>query len=236
MSNVKPLMHYKYLFFLVLFLHFSNISLAQKSNTGNWVIYFGNQKINKKWNWHNEIQYRNYNFIGDMNQLLLRTGIGYNLTENNNNILLGYGFINTQKFLPNSNEKVGTNEHRIFQQFITRQKFNRVYLQHRYRIEERFLPGDFQMRIRYFLAINIPINKTTMDENTFYLSAYNEIFINGQQNLFDRNRLYGAVGYVINKNIKAEAGFMAQTLETSNRNQFQIVVFNNIPFNNNLKK
>ena len=233
MSNVKLLMRYKYLFFLVLFMHFSNISFAQKSNTGNWLIYFGNQKINKKWNWHNEVQYRNYNFIDDMNQLLLRTGIGYNLTENNNNILLGYGFINTQKYLPNSNEKVGTNEHRIFQQFITRQKFNRVYLQHRYRIEERFLPGDFQMRFRYFLALNIPINKTTMDENTFYLSAYNEIFINGQQTLFDRNRLYGAVGYVINKNIKAEAGFMAQTLQTGNRNQFQIVLFNNIPFYNN---
>ena len=233
MSNVKPLMHYKYIFFLVLLMHFSNISFAQKSDAGNWFIYFGNQKINKKWNWHNEVQYRNYNFIGDMNQLLLRTGIGYNLTENNNNILLGYGFINTQKYLTNSNEKVGVNEHRIFQQFITRQKFNRVYLQHRYRIEERFLPGDFQMRFRYLFGFNIPINKTTMDENTFYLSAYNEIFINGKNNLFDRNRLYGAVGYVVNKNIKAEAGFMAQTLETSNRNQFQIVLFNNIPFNNN---
>lgn len=206
---------------------------AQKSDVGNWFIYFGNQKINRKWNWHNEIQYRNYNFIGDMNQLLLRTGIGYNITENNNNILLGYGFINTQKYLPNSTEKIGTKEHRIFQQFITRQKFNRVYLQHRYRIEERFLPGDFQLRFRYFLAVNIPLNKTAMDANTFYLSAYNEIFINGQQILFDRNRLYGAVGYVITKNIKVEAGFMAQTLETSNRNQFQLVLFNNIPFNNN---
>ena len=217
----------------IVFLLFSIPVNAQKSDVGNWFIYFGNQKITKKWNWHNEVQYRNYNFIGDINQLLLRTGIGYNLTENNNNILLGYGFIDTQKYLPNSNVKVSSNEHRIFQQLITRQKFNRVYLQHRYRIEERFLPGDFQMRFRYFLALNIPINKTMMDENTLYLSAYNEIFINGQQNLFDRNRLYGAVGYFVNKNIKVEAGFMAQTLETSNRNQFQIVVFNNIPFNNN---
>ena len=79
---------------------FCNLSFSQKSDTGNWFIYFGNQKINPKWNWHNEVQYRNYNFIGDTNQLLLRTGIGYNLTENNNNVLLGYGFINTQKYLP----------------------------------------------------------------------------------------------------------------------------------------
>jgi hypothetical protein len=224
----------KYYFSTTIFLLFCTIALhAQKSNTGNWFIYFGNQKINNKWNWHNEVQYRNFNFMGDLSQLLVRTGIGFNLTENNNNILLGYGFINSQKYLSNSNEKVGTNEHRVFQQFITRQSFNKVFLQHRYIIEERFLPNDFQMRFRYFLGINIPINKPRLEKNAYYFSAYNEIFINAQQNIFDRNRLYGAIGYVFNKNIKIEAGYMAQILETNNRNQFQIVVFNNTPFTNN---
>lgn len=217
------------IFFLLLTINIS----AQKSNVGNWFVYLGNQKINNQWNWHNELQYRNFNFLGDLNQLLLRTGIGYNLTENNNNILLGYGFINSQKYISDSNEKVGTNEHRIYQQFITKQSFDKVFLQHRYRIEERFLPNDFQMRFRYFIGINIPINKPKIEKNAFYLSGYNEIFINAQQHIFDRNRLYGAIGYVINKNIKMEGGYMAQTVSTGNRNQFQIVVFNNIPFNNN---
>lgn len=224
----------KYYFITTIFLLLCTIALhAQKSNTGNWFIYFGNQKINNKWNWHNEVQYRNFNFMGDLSQLLVRTGIGFNLTENNNNILLGYGFINSQKYLSNSNEKVGTNEHRVFQQFITRQNFNNVFLQHRYRIEERFFPNDFQMRFRYFLGINIPINKPRLEKNAYYFSAYNEIFINAQQNIFDRNRLYGAIGYIFNKNIKMEAGYMVQTLESTNRNQFQIVIFNNIPFNKN---
>lgn len=64
--------------------------------------------------WHHEVQYRNYNVIGDLEQLLLRTGIGYDLGENNNNILLGYAFIHNQNYLPNSNDKVMVNEHRIF--------------------------------------------------------------------------------------------------------------------------
>ncbi|TDD95754.1 DUF2490 domain-containing protein [Flavobacterium cellulosilyticum] len=209
------------------------MGFAQKSDIGNWLIYIGNQKINKNWSIHNEIQYRSYNLIDDTNQLLLRTGIGYNLTENNNTILLGYGFINTQKYVPISDDKLAINEHRIFQQFINRQRFNRLYIQHRYRIEERFLPNDFQMRFRYFLGVNVPLNKETMDKNAFYLSAYNEVFINTENPLFDRNRLYGALGYVINENIKIEAGFMAQTVENSNRNQFQIAIFNTIPFNNN---
>jgi hypothetical protein len=202
---------------------------AQKSDVGNWFIYFGNQAINKKWNWWNEVQYRNFNFAGDLQQLLLRTGIGYNLTENNNNLLLGYSFIYTQRYLPGSNTKTGSNEHRLYQQFITRQNFGRVFLQHRYRAEERFLPGDFQFRFRYSLSTNIPLNNKKMVKNTFYLAAYNEVFLNAKSPIFDRNRLYGALGYVINKNFRAEAGFMAQTLERTNRNQFQLVLFNNLP-------
>lgn len=218
-----------FLLITVLILVFSFSSSAQKSDVGNWFIYFGNQAINKKWNWHNEVQYRNYNFAGDLEQLMLRTGIGYNLTENNNNLLLGYGFIRGQRYIkPDSS--VYTSEHRIFQQYITRQQFGRFYVQHRYRIEERFLPDDFKVRFRYFLALNLPFNKKTMVKNAVYLSLYNELFINAESPVFDRNRIYGALGYVINKYIRAEAGFMSQVLEKTHRNQFQIVVFNNIPF------
>lgn len=219
--------------FILLFTSVSMLSYAQKSDLGNWFIYFGNQKISKKWNWYNEVQYRNYNFAGDLQQLLLRTGIGYNLAENNNNILLGYAFINSQRYLPNSDDKAGANEHRIYQQFITRQNFSRVFIQHRYRIEERFLPNDFQVRFRYFLSLNVPVNNNTMSGKTFYASAYNEIFINMDSPIFDRNRIYAGLGYVINKNFRVETGFMAQSLEQTNRNQFQIIIFNNIPFTNN---
>lgn len=208
---------------------FWNISFSQKSEVGNWFIYFGNQKINSKLNWHNEVQLRNYDFIGDTNQILLRTGIGYNLTDNNNNFLLGYGFINTQRYQDNSDQKISVNENRIYQQYIYRHKIGLMLIQHRFRAEERFLPNDFQMRFRYFLGINIPINKKTIEKNTLYFSGYNEIFINSEKPIFDRNRIYGALGFCLNKNIKLEAGFMAQTLENSNRNQFQIVIFNNLP-------
>ena len=203
---------------------------AQKSETGNWFIYFGNQAFNKKWNWHNEIQYRNYNFAGDLQQLMLRTGIGYNLSENNNNVLVGYGFIISENYLPGTDSKKQVNEHRIFQQFITKQNFGRLYLQHRYRVEERFLPNDFKMRLRYFLGVNVPLNKKTMEANALYLSAYNEIFVNPDSPIFDRDRLYGALGYVINKSLKVELGYMTQMLETNSRAQFQIAFYNNLPF------
>jgi len=206
--------------------------MAQDSQSGNWLMYFGNQKINDRWNWHNEIQYRNYNFVGDLEQLLLRTGIGYNLSANNNNLLLGYAYIHSEPYIAGTDEKSNVNEHRIFQQFITRQQFSRFYLQHRYRIEERFIEDDFKMRFRYFLGLNIPLNKKEMVSKAVYLSLYNEIFIQPKSPVFDRNRIYGAIGYVFSKNIRIEAGWMTQLLEKSHRGQFQIAMFNTMQLKN----
>lgn len=200
---------------------------AQPSSLGNWWTYFGNKKINNRWNWHHEIQYRNYNFIGDLEQLLIRSGIGYNLSENNNNLLLGYGFIKSTPYIIGTDIKKAVYEHRIFQQFITRQSFSRFFIQHRYRMEERFIEKDFKMRFRYFLSLNMPISKKTLAPHTIYLSAYNEIFINNQQVIFDRNRIYGAAGYILNKHFKVEVGCMRQLQNTNSRNQLQFVLSGN---------
>jgi len=209
----------------------SVLTFAQKNDLGAWYMYFGNNKISKKLNWHNEIQYRNFDAVGDLEQLLIRTGIGYDLTENNNNVLLGYGFILSQPYV--NGEKKENIEHRIFQQYITKQKFGRFYLQHRYRLEERFLQDDFRMRFRYMLGLNIPITQKEMLPKTLYASVYNEIFLHFDSPVFDRNRVYGALGYVINKNMRIEAGYMNQIQENRNRGQIQIGFYNNIPFTKN---
>tara|TARA_R110002020_G_scaffold25263_18_gene82473 strand:+ start:2752 stop:3387 length:636 start_codon:yes stop_codon:yes gene_type:complete len=199
-------------------------SFAQDSNFGNWIIYFGNKKIDNKWNWHHEVQYRNYNAIGDMEQLLLRTGFGYNLTENNNNLLLGYGYILSENYIANTDEKNSINEHRIYQQFITRQKIARVGVQHRYRFEQRFVEDDFKLRFRYFLGLNVPLNNAELIEKTIYLSAYNEIFLNTKNTVFDRNRLYSGLGYKLNNSLKFEIGYMNQFLAGGNkRDQLNLI-------------
>lgn len=210
---------------IVVFLTFPFYSFGQESNLGNWLIYFGNKQINPKLNWHHEVQYRNYDAIGDLEQLLLRTGLGYNLTENNNNLLLGYGFIISDNYVVGSNEKVRTLENRVYQQFITKQKFNRVNLQHRYRFEQRFLADDFKLRLRYFLAINIPLNNPNMVDKTMYVSAYNEIFINTESTLFDRNRIYGGLGYKTSSLLRFEMGYMNQIFTEGSRDQMNIIVF-----------
>lgn len=201
------------------------LSSAQESNLGNWMNYFGSKKINDKWNWHNELQFRNYNAVGDLEQLLIRTGAGYNLTPGNNNLLLGYGYILSENYVDETNEKDKVVEHRIFQQFITLQKFGRASLQHRYRFEQRFIEDDFKMRLRYFLSLNVALNNKELIENTWYLSAYNEIFVNTSSTPFDRNRVYAGLGYKFGPSVRVEGAYMNQVFAKSSRDQINLAVF-----------
>lgn len=204
------------------------MTYARPAEVGSWYNYFGNQSFGKGWNWHNELQYRNYNLGGDLDQLLIRTGIGYNLSPNNNNILLGYGYIYNNPYVGETDERAPFTEHRIFQQFITRQQFGRVYLQHRYRVEERFYKEQFATRFRYHVSLNIPLNKKTMDKHAVYLAVYNELFINGKKEHYDRNRMYGALGYCLRKDLRFEVGFLQQVGRVAATNQLQVAIYNNI--------
>lgn len=203
------------------------IATAQSSDFGNWLIYIGNKKVNSKWNIHNEVQYRNYDAIGDLEQLLLRTGVGYNLSENNHNVLLGYGYIISQNYIADTQEKIEVNEHRIFQQFTSKQNIGSVSLSHRYRFEQRFVESDFKLRLRYFLGLKIPLIKTEALPAKLYVSAYNEVFLNTESSVFDRNRVYAGLGYQLYKNVRIEAGYMSQLFENSSRDQFNLITFVN---------
>lgn len=209
----------KKILFIIPFMFISFTVKSQESDLGNWLIYIGNKQLNTKWNLHHEVQYRNYNAIGDLEQLLLRTGLGYNLGDKSN-ILLGYGYINGENYSEDTSQKRTSHEHRIYQQFITKQNVGRLKLQHRYRFEQRFLKDDFKTRFRYFLGLNLPVKNSK-----YYLSVYNEIFLNGESAVFDRNRIYGGLGYQLKKNWKIELGYMNQVFENSGRDQINIITF-----------
>ena len=201
---------------------------SQDNDLGNWLIYIGNKNLNNRWTWHSELQYRNHNFIGDTEQLLVRTGLGYNLTEGNNNLLLGYGFIHSEPYIAGSDFKASINEHRIYQQFITRQSFGRVALQHRYRFEQRFVNEDVRLRARYFLGSTIALNNTGMADKTLYLSLYNEVFLNLKENYFDRNRFYAGLGYKFNNRLRIGAGWMRQAVSNGAKDQLNFFAYVNL--------
>ena len=95
----------KKLIIILAFLSVPFSGISQENGPGNWLVYIGSKQLNSKWNLHHEVQYRNYNAIGNLEQLLLRTGLGYTIGAKSN-LLLGYGYINSENYTGNEDEKV----------------------------------------------------------------------------------------------------------------------------------
>lgn len=208
---------------------------TKEDDLGAWYMYFFNAKFKEsRFGIQGDIQYRNFNFGGDLEQLLIRSGVTF--TPKYTNITLTLGVANiTTGIIGENNDTL--NEKRIYQEALLPQKVgNRIYLTHRFRYEQRFVDNqDFRTRFRYNLFMNIPLNKTLVEKKAIYLALYNELFINGESNIgnnrkvsvFDRNRFYAGLGYGITNKIRVQLGFMNQSIESSGRDQIQISLHHN---------
>lgn len=204
-----------------------------RDQLGVWYMYFWNTEIKETGiGFQGDVQYRNWNLGGDLEQLLLRGGLTYSPKNTKAKFTLGYGYILSGGYT--IEDASTSDEHRIYQEVLLPHKIgSRVYLTHRYRFEQRFVKDqDFRMRVRYNLFLNVPFNKTSLEKGAVYLALYNEIFVNTSKNIgngrtvsiFDRNRLYGAIGYSILDNLRVQVGYMHQSLNAYGKGQGQLSV------------
>ncbi|OOG68569.1 DUF2490 domain-containing protein [Algoriphagus sp. A40] len=206
-----------------------------ESDLGSWYMYFGNFRFSETpWALHGEVQYRNNNFLGDLEQLLLRTGVQYNLKSGQVSFLAGYASITTG--IPGDDSDT-FHENRIYQEVILRQKLGRVGLMHRYRYEQRWIAeNDFRTRFRYAIFVNVPLNKKELNEKgAVYAQLYDEIFINGEKpdsspsiQFFDRNRIYLGLGYRTSTKLALQFGIMEQTGNNFSKTQLQFSAFHQL--------
>lgn len=211
-------------------------ALAQNEpDLGSWYMYFGNSRFSDSpWAIHGEVQYRNNNILGDLEQMLLRTGLQYNLKSGQVSFLAGYASITTGT----PGEATDTfHENRIYQEVILRQKLGRVGLMHRYRYEQRWVADtDFRTRFRYAIFVNVPLNKKELsDKGSVYVQIYDEIFINGEKSslsprsqYFDRNRIYLGLGYRTSPKLALQFGIMEQTSNILSKTQLQFSAFHQL--------
>lgn len=217
---------------ILLSIFFTKTLKAQESvdQIGAWYMYFFNKTFKDgQWGVQGDVQYRNWNFGGDLEQLLIRSGITFKPKNTQIKFTLGYGNITSGTI---GSSVASSGEHRIYQEALYPVKFgNRIYTNHRFRYEQRLVENqDLRTRYRYNLFINVPLNKKTLEKKTVYLALYNEIFINGQREvgntttveLFDRNRAYVAIGYLIKNGLRVQIGLMNQTTNSQGKNQLQV--------------
>lgn len=241
---------FAFCFFWAPVCHGQSGSRSTTSNTNAWLMYFGNHKVSERWGIHAEVQWRRHDLFAENQQLLLRGGVDF-YTRANNRFTAGYGYIRTHPY----GEFAGPGdfpEHRLWQQFLTSQVIGKANLSHRYRLEQRFIGnpvtgsmdgGRYENRIRYMAKLTIPIAEEW--QKPMFVAIYDEVMLNfGKEvgyNLFDQNRLYGALGFTLTPYMKLEAGYLHQlvqlrSLDSGARNRIennhtlQVGLFSTIPF------
>jgi hypothetical protein len=209
---------------------------VNEDELGAWYMYFFTTSFGEsQWGLQGDIQYRNWDLIGDLEQLLLRGGMTWSPKKANITFTGGYANIHTGTYGPEQTTSV---ESRIYQEALFPSKIGeRVYLNHRLRYEQRFVEGqDFRTRYRYNLLLNVPLNTAAMAPKTVYLALYNELFINGQRDigngrsveLFDRNRAYAAIGYHLKAGPRIQLGIMRQATDNWEKTQAQLSLHHKI--------
>jgi len=206
-------------------------SFAHNSNQGGWLMYFSNTKLAESpFRIHFELQHRNHYLTNDLDQLLTRVGLQYNL---NNQIIFtgGYGFIQSEKI---GDWDFPKRENRLYQEALIPQQIKAVRLQHRFRYEQRFIENtDFKTRYRYSFSLTVPLLRIEQKDQKVFANVYNEIFINGEKlsstdTIFDRNRLYMGAGFKFNSKLSVQMGWMNQILSDYSQPKIMMSLHHNI--------
>lgn len=195
-------------------------ALAVDNNANLWLMYFGDFKVDDTpWGIHFDTQVRRADVGLSWQQLLIQTGMNYDV---NNRIQLGFGhgYMNTYPYgdfpLPRS-----LDEHRLYEQISIDTPVAGIALQHRFRLEQRWIENATgpdnrrqENRFAYRIKTRLPIFR---EDSDWGLVLSNEIFANFGgavgHNSFDQNRAYGGINYKLSKSCSLDLGFMEQTLQ-----------------------
>lgn len=220
--------------FAVLSMPVAAAAEIDEDQLGAWYMYFWNWSFeNSQFGMQGDAQYRNWDLLGDLEQLLLRGGFTWSPESNDLLLTLGYASITTGAFGDSSDT---SHENRIYQEALIPQRIGSTYLRHRFRYEQRWVDGqDFRTRYRYALFIDVPLTGRDLRQGAWYLAFYNELFINGQRDIgdgrevdwFDRNRTYGALGYSLTDTLRLQGGYMYQRTDDLGKGQLQLSLHQN---------
>lgn len=197
---------------------------------GAWYTYAWNATFDeRRIGFQGDVQYRNWDSLGDLEQLLVRAGVTFRRNEGRALYTAGLAHITSGAY---GGSSATTAERRAYQEALIPGRVGRkVFLTHRFRFEQRWLDGqDFRTRLRYFFGLNVPLNQDTLAKGAVYFSFYNELFANLETDIgdgrrvdnFDRNRAYVAIGRSLRDDLRLQVGYLFQKTETVGKGQLQL--------------
>ena len=179
---------------------------AQTDGLGTWSVLSGKYTFNNRWNLYAEAQIRSQQVVHDFFYYEYKGGVSYNFKPNVSALLAvgNYATYKPEGDFTNPN----VTEFRIWEQFVLNNNIGRVKLEHRYRIEQRFISTGYRNRFRYRINALLPFGHKVIESKTLYASLYNEIFVSNEAPFFEQNRMFAGLGYQFDQHVSVLGGFV----------------------------
>jgi hypothetical protein len=193
-------------------------------NPHAWFFYSGDHPVSTRWGLHFDTHVRSNDGLNSLFQTVVRPAVNFQAATN---LFLQTGYASFTTFSPGYDS---VHENRIYQQVSIIQPLRRVELQHRGRIEERWIEGQYENRYRYLTRGTIPV-----PNSGWYLAASLEILISqGHNGRHDRNRVYAGLGRNLSPDWGVEAGYFARWVRIGSHKDWihtiQLGFFGSRPF------
>jgi hypothetical protein len=209
----------------------SGFALAQESEDelGTWLIFNSTIRFSDRWSVFTEGQMRLWEAASNLEEIFVRAAGHYDLSPE---AMVGLGYMHSESW-PFEESDRERSENRIYQQFAMKQTLARALFEHRFRLEQRWIENkvatDFSNRGRYRLQVTIPLNHETLRPGTYFINAYDEIFISfgGGERAFDQNRLYVAGGHQLTPDANLQLGLLWKARTSADFFRLQIFYTHN---------
>lgn len=199
-------------------------------NNHLWITFNHDSRFSERWSAHVEGHWRRAELGNSWQQLLLRPALNFHL--NPNAILsVGYSFYRNYPYEERA-FRYAFNEHHAYEQLQLAQPVGLFRFSHRLRFEQRFIEtynpdaeGNFTLkssnrylnRFRYRFMATLPLSKPTLEANTLFISAYDELFLTfGDDSRIDalqQNRISALLGWQLdNSGSSIQLGYLYQTI------------------------
>lgn len=193
-------------------------------NKNSWYTLVVGYRFHSKWSAHTEIHARRNGLVFNPQQFVFRLGAQYHYSPRVV-FTLGGSHIHKSPYGAQPTA-LPTSEHNLYEQVSLKQTLGWFGLQHRYRIEQRWVDKVVELdnrpqihgkkyltRLRYRLSAKLPLN------SHWFVVGGNEVFIDTSTlttgNTFNQNWLFGSIGYQLNQWAQVKMGYLHQFIKKS---------------------
>ncbi len=198
-------------------------AIDSEQELGSWIGATSALRYSDKWSLFLQGELRTWEMVSNLNELLWRIAGHYDFSER---YMGAFGYVRVDTWPYTDVRFRKFYENRIYQEFLIRTKWGNAKVNHRFRLEQRWITTEefgreYSNRARYMLQYTHPLNSDTIKPGTYFIKVLDEIFVDfdsgdywfnleGSEAGLNQNRLYVGAGRQLTALTNLRLGLMWQ--------------------------